>query len=146
MSERADLAVECFEQGYNCAQAVVAASAGDMGMEQEQILRLASSFGGGMGRLREVCGAMTGLFMVAGARYGYSDIDDKEAKTRHYQLIQDLAAQFREQFGSIICRDLLLPDDAGTDPTPSDRTQEYYQRRPCADYVRFAAALLDKLE
>jgi len=108
---KADLAAKLFNDGCNCAQAVLAASAPDLGIEHNQALRLGSSFGGGMGRLREVCGAMTGLFMAVGELYGYTDLNDKEAKSRHYQLIQDLAARFREQYGSIICRDLLLPED-----------------------------------
>jgi C_GCAxxG_C_C family probable redox protein len=145
MLTKADLAADLFNQGCNCAQAVLAAAAEDIGIDRQQALRLASSFGGGMGRLREVCGAMTGLFIAVGELYGYTDLEDKDAKTRHYQLIQDLAAKFRDQYGTIICRDLLLPEDAGTDPLPSDRTPEYYQKRPCAEYVRYAAGLLDQL-
>ena len=146
MENRAERAAELFNQGYNCAQAVYLASADEIGIDYDQAARLTSSLGGGMGRLREVCGAVSGMFLVAGSKYGPTDPNDKNAKARHYQLIQDLARQFREEFGSIICRDLIPSDDASTEYVPSDRTPDFYKRRPCGDYVRFAASLIDRLE
>ncbi len=84
----------------------------NLGLDLETALRLSSSFGGGMGRLREVCGAVSGMFMVAGLKYGYSDPHDKPAKAEHYKRIQDLAAEFRDENGSIVCRELLASSRA----------------------------------
>ena len=134
-----------FCQGYNCAQSVFAAFHNDMGIDRETALRMMSSFGGGMGRLREVCGALTGIFAAIGILYGYSDPDDHDSKTRHYQLVQELAKRFKDEFGSILCRDLLQLEETISDPTPEPRTQTYYEKRPCAEYVRFSASLLDSL-
>ncbi|NCA98024.1 MAG: C_GCAxxG_C_C family protein [Clostridia bacterium] len=143
MKTRADRAEALFKSGYNCAQSLIGAFEGEIGIDFETSTRLASSFGGGMGRLREVCGALTGLFMVVGLQSGYSDPQDYEAKTRHYQLVQDLAAQFRDRYGTILCRDLLELEETVSEPVPEMRTEAYYQRRPCAEYIRFAASLLD---
>lgn len=144
MSNKKELAMSLFKQGYNCAQSVFAAFSEDMGMDFEDALRLASSFGGGMGRLREVCGAVSGIFAVAGVKYGYTDPQDNEAKETHYRLIQELAAAFRAENNSIICREL-LGLDAGPDcPVPEKRTDEYYQKRPCADLVGCAARLMEE--
>jgi len=144
MINRSERAEALFKEGYNCAQAVFAAYHDAIGLDFETAVKLASSFGGGMGRLREVCGALTGIFMIAGLKYGYTDPQDLEAKKAHYQRIQDLAKRFREEYGSILCRDIVPPESASTDPTPEPRTEAYYQRRSCADYVRFAAGLLDE--
>jgi C_GCAxxG_C_C family probable redox protein len=124
---------------------MIGAFEGEIGIDFETSIRLAASFGGGMGRLREVCGALTGLFMVIGLQSGYSDPEDHEAKTRHYQRVQDLAAQFRDRFGTLLCRDLLELEESISEPVPEKRTEEYYQRRPCAQYIRFAASLLDTM-
>lgn len=146
MSDRADRAEDLFKTGYNCAQSLFASVHDELSIDRDLALRMASSFGGGMGRLREVCGALTGLFMVVGIRYGYIGSDDQEGKTRHYELIQELAGRFKDQFGSILCRDLLELDEQVSEPTPEVRTEAYYQRRPCVMYIRFAAGLLDELE
>jgi C_GCAxxG_C_C family probable redox protein len=100
-----------------------------------------SSFGGGMGRLREVCGAVSGMAAVAGILYGYDSPTDDEAKKNHYALVQQLAEAFRQETGSIICRELL--DNPTSDPTPSPRTAQFYADRPCARFVYLAAAVLD---
>ena len=142
----ADRAESLFKDGYNCAQSVFAAFHDQLGIEQDTALKIASSFGGGMGRLREVCGALTGLFMASGMKYGYLDPDDLEGKTRQYQLVQDFAKRFCDEYHSILCRDLLQLDEKISDPTPEVRTAAYYQRRPCAEYVRFAAGLLENME
>ena len=139
--DHATKAAELFLEGYNCAQAVAVAYCDLTGMDPALTARLASSFGGGMGRLREVCGAVSGMFMVAGILYGYDQSDDEEAKAAHYALIQELAAQFREKNGSIICREILK--NPPSDPAPSPRTAEYYAQRPCARMVYDAAAILD---
>ena len=133
-----------FLNGYNCAQAVFCAFCDVTGMDEREALRLSSSFGGGMGRLREVCGAVSGMFMAAGLLYGYDDLEDKSLKTAHYARIQELAARFSSQEKSLICRELLGLTETHSAPEPSDRTQEYYQSRPCPRIVETAAQILDK--
>ena len=132
-----------FKEGYNCAQAVFAAYSEELGMNTETALKLSSSFGGGMGRMREVCGAVSGMFMVAGIKYGYSDPKDTQAKVEHYKLIQYLAQKFKAQNGSIICKDLLGLSEAERTPIPQERTADYYMKRPCVEMVRCAAEILD---
>jgi C_GCAxxG_C_C family probable redox protein len=146
MNSQAENAEKLFSQGYNCAQSVFLAFHDEMeGIDREAALRIMSSFGGGLGRLREVCGALTGLFAAVGILYGYSDPDDREGKAGHYRLIQELGKRFKDEFGSILCRDLLDLEETVSDPTPEPRTQAYYQTRPCAEYIRFGAALLESL-
>ncbi len=130
-----------FEQGYNCSQAVLL-SFGDLtGLDEKTAAMISSSFGGGMGRLREVCGAVSGMFMAAGLIQGYSDPKAQEEKAEHYAFIQSLAESFKAENGSIICRELLgLP--GASKPIPEERTESYYRRRPCADYVEYAAKAL----
>ena len=127
------------EQGYNCAQAVFIAFNDLTGMDEISAARFASSFGGGMGRLREVCGAVSGCFMVLGALMGPEDPKDNTAKMAHYAVIQEAAKRFKEENGSYICRELLGLAEGPSDPTPELRTEGYYKRRPCADYVEIAA-------
>lgn len=138
-----DAAKELFLSGYNCSQAVVGAFAEEIGMDFEEAVRLVSSFGGGMGRLREVCGAVSGMFFVAGAIYGYSDPKDFNAKKEHYERIQLLAARYKEQTGSIVCRELLGLEGKDHSPTPSERNAEYYKKRPCPDMVGLAAEIME---
>lgn len=133
---------ELFLKGYNCAQAVAVAFTDVTGLEADFSARMASSFGGGMGRLREVCGAVSGMLMVAGLLYGYDSHDDDSAKKAHYALVQDLAGQFREQVGSIVCREILK--NPPSDPNPTPRTAEFYRQRPCARMVVLAAQILDR--
>lgn len=144
MVSHSQRARELFCQGYNCAQSVFAAFNEELGIDFETALRLSSSFGGGMGRLREVCGAVSGMFMVAGMKFGYSDPKDTEAKTKHYQLIQELAAQFQAENHSIICRDLLGLGKAADSPVPERRTDAYYRKRPCAELVACAADIIER--
>ena len=143
MNKKGEIAKNLFLKGYNCSQSVFGAFADELGVNRETAMRLASSFGGGMGRLREVCGAVSGMFMVAGLKYGYSDPHDKAAKAQHYKRVQDLAAEFRGENGSIICRELLgLP--GGPDiPVPAERTADYYKKRPCAELVKCAAEIME---
>ena len=136
-----------FLQGYNCSQAVFAAFSDDVGLDFETALKLSSSFGGGMGRLREVCGAVSAMFMIAGIKYGYSDPKNSAAKAEHYERIQLLAAKFKEKNGSIICRELLGLPEGKDNPVPEARTESYYQKRPCAELVKSAAKIIyDYLE
>lgn len=132
-----------FLSGYNCAQSVLLAFADDLGLEPEFALRLASSFGGGMGRLREVCGAVSGILMAAGLFYGYSSPNDDEAKATHYALVQELAGRFRAEYGTILCRELLGRKGAEA-PVPEKRTEAYYAQRPCARFVGGAARILEE--
>ena len=145
MREKSEQAMELFRQGYNCAQSVFAAFCEDLGIDFEMALRLSSSFGGGMGRLREVCGAVSGMFAIAGMKYGYTNPKDSKAKAAHYKLIQELAAKFRAGNHSIICRELLGLDAGPDDPVPALRTDEYYKKRPCAELVGYAARLMEEL-
>ena len=138
-------AMALFKEGYNCSQAVFVAFCEELGMDQKTALKLSSSFGGGMGRLREVCGAVSGMFMAAGLHYGYEDPHDKTAKAEHYKRIQKLAEQFKEENGSIICRELLGLSKGPDIPVPEDRTEAYYKKRPCAELVGCAAGILEKM-
>lgn len=140
---REQKAREYFLEGYNCAQAVVLAFADLTSLDEETLARLASPFGGGMGRMREVCGAVSGMFTVKGLVDGYSDPKAKDEKKQLYADIQTLAARFREECGSIICREL-LEGKADCGPTPTERTAEFYQKRPCAELVALAAKILEE--
>ena len=137
-------AMEYFKEGYNCAQSVLLAYAEECGMEKEMAVRLSSSFGAGMGRLRQVCGAVSGMFMVAGMLYGYDSPTDQKGKAEHYQRIQHLAARFREENGSIICKELLGLTENTFSHIPEERTKEYYKKRPCGQIVGMAAAMLEE--
>ena len=134
-------AAELFLNGYNCAQAVAVAFCDVTGLEPDFAAKMASSFGGGMGRMREVCGAVSGMLMVLGLLYGYDTPGDDAGKKLQYQAVQALSSQFREQTGSIICREILK--NPPSDPNPSPRTAEYYAKRPCARMVLTAAEILD---
>lgn len=145
MSERGDRAKELFRQGYNCAQAVVLAFSDMTGLDEKTSAMLASGFGGGMGRMREVCGAVSGMFIVYNMLNGYSDPADNEGKMRNYADIQKLAADFKAENGSIICKELLgLSKPEGTH-IPEKRTDEYYKKRPCGDLVKIATEVLEEL-
>lgn len=132
---------DLFLEGFNCAQALTVAFCDVTGMDKKEAARLAAPFGGGMGRMREVCGAVSGMFMVLGTLYGYDNSDDNASKKQLYQDVQMLAEQFRQENGSIICREILK--NPTSDPNPSPRTAEYYQKRPCARMVMTAARLMD---
>ena len=132
-----------FEEGYNCAQAVTLAFADEMGLDKAVAAKMACSFGGGLGRLREVCGCVSGMSLAAGALYGYSDPKAREEKADHYALIQKLANEFKERNGSIICRELLAGISNDTNPVPEERTESYYKKRPCAELAYMAAEILE---
>lgn len=134
---------ELFMQGYNCSQAVFAAFCDVTGIDFNTAIRISSSFGGGMGRMREVCGAVSGMFMAAGMLYGYDNPKDNKAKSEHYARIQELASEYRKSNGSIICRELLRLEGENSSPNASPRTTEYYKKRPCPDLVAEAAQIMD---
>ena len=138
----AERAAELFVQGYSCAQAVFGAFTDITGMDFDLAMRLSAPFGAGMGRMREVCGACSAMFMVVGAVAGYSEADAAQ-KAAHYELIQELANRFKERNGTLICRELLQGLKTDTRPVPDARTAEYYKARPCLRFVTDAADILD---
>lgn len=144
MNKYAEKAKQLFQNGYNCSQAVLGAFAEDLGISFETAMMLSSSFGGGMGRLREVCGAVSGMFMVAGLKCGYTSPTDQEAKKEHYKRIQELAKRFQERNNSIVCRDLLGLNVSKESPVPNQRTEEYYKKRPCKELVGDAAEIISE--
>lgn len=144
MTDHREKAKTYFLEGYNCSQSVLLAFHEELGLDPDTAARLASSFGGGMGRLREVCGAVSGMFLAAGLFFGYSDPKDAEAKKAHYARIQQLAETFRQHHGSIVCRELLGLDHKSDAPTPEARTRQYYAKRPCAQLVAEAAGILEE--
>ena len=140
--DHSTLAAELFLSGCNCAQAIVVAFSDVTGLERDFAAKFSSSFGGGMGRMREVCGAVSGMLMVAGLLYGYADPGAGDCnKKAHYALVQDLSGKFREEVGSIVCREILK--NPPSDPNPTPRTAEFYAKRPCARMVMLAAKILD---
>ena len=137
---RAEQAAELFASGYNCAQAVALAFCDLTGFSKEQTAKMLAAFGGGFGRLREVCGAVSGMTFVYGCLYGY-EAPNPEAQMKVYETEQALAAQFKEKAGSIVCREILK--NPPSDPVPSPRTEEYYASRPCVRMVYTAANILE---
>lgn len=140
--ERAEQAREYFTSGYNCAQSVFLAYQDITGIDEVLAATISAPFGGGMGRLREVCGAVSGMTMVAGFIAPNSQPNDNENKKNCYATVQALAEEFRAENGSIVCRELLGLAQQKDEPTPSPRTGEYYKRRPCAEYVAIAARIV----
>ena len=146
---RAQRAQELFKQGYNCAQAVFASCADLYGITDESLaLRLAASFGGGIGRMRMVCGAASGIFMLAGLEKGSATPHDNEGKMANYAFVQQLAGDFKAKYGSLICAELLGLAPKGQcdvkldlDPKPAKRTPEYYEKRPCGEMVSEAVRI-----
>ena len=142
--ERAARAKEYFNQGYNCAQSVALAFADITNLDEEMVAKITASFGGGLGRLREVCGAVSGMAFLTSFISPCPSADDAEAKKANYALVQEFAEQFRQQNGNIVCRSLLGLDCPKDEPTPSPRTAEYYKKRPCSEYVYDAALIVGK--
>ena len=143
MKSRVDEAVGLFMSGYNCCQSVFAAYSDLFGMDRETALRLSCSLGAGMGRMREVCGAASAMFLIAGLACGNTDPADQAAKTRNYETVRRLAAAFKAQHKTIICREILGLRAAEKSAAPSERTPEYYQKRPCARMVASAAGIIE---
>ena len=145
MNDRSEEAKNNFLAGMNCAQAVLCAFADRCGLDRETALKLASGFGGGIARQREVCGAITGICMAAGLIRGPGEGPDKAAKDEHYAFIRGLCDAFRDETGSIICRELLgLAPKQSDSPVSEARTAAYYQKRPCAELVALAAKILSE--
>ena len=134
-----------FMQGYNCAQAVFCAFCDETGLDIDTAARMVSSFGGGMGRLREVCGTVSGALLALGILRGYDDPADPQAKAAHYKLVQEYARRFRERNGTIVCRELLKDVPVTPGGVPEPRTPEFYARRPCLRLAGEAAAILEEM-
>ena len=154
IESRAQRAVDLFKQGFNCSQAVFASCADIYGVTDEKLaLRLSASFGGGMGRMRLVCGAASGMFMLAGLHNGSATPHDSEGKMANYAFVQQLAGEFKAKYGSLICAELLglVPknttpslegrEGVGFSPRPAERTPEYYQKRPCPEMIAEAVRI-----
>lgn len=141
---RKEKAMQNFLEGYNCSQSIILAFEDLIDIDREVALKMASPFGGGMGRLREVCGSVSGIFMVMGFLYGYNKPDDYNGKKELYEHIQELARRYEEANGSIICRDLLGLSVKKQEATPEMRTEEYYKKRPCKEKIGSAAEILEK--
>lgn len=141
--DRASRAAELFLSGCNCSQAVLAVFGDVTGLDTELAKKIACGFGGGIGRQREVCGAVSGMILAANLLYGYTDPGEKDInKKAHYTLVQTLCARFREEAGSIVCREILK--NPPSDPAPTPRTAQYYATRPCTRMVMLAARVLDE--
>ncbi len=141
---RREQAINNFKSGYSCTQSLVLAFLDLTELSQDTAMRLASSFGGGMGRLREVCGAVSGMFMVTGLLYGYTEPSDLNGKAEHYARIRYLADQFRDRNKFIVCRELLGEKKAPDSFVPEARTEAYYKKRPCAELIGDAAEILEE--
>jgi C_GCAxxG_C_C family probable redox protein len=135
MESRVNQAIESFKNGYNCAQAVFATYSDLFGLDKELALKIASSFGGGIGGMREVCGTVSGMAMVAGLFNGTFQPNDKEGKKMNYHTVQLLSDEFKNENGSIICKQLL-----GLEPG----LPEGKEKKPCAEYVRMCSMLIEK--
>ena len=135
-------AAELFLEGRSCSQAVVLAFKDVTGLDDHFAAKMAASFGGGMGRMREVCGAVSGMLMVLSILYGYDTPGDDVSKKALYTEVQALAGKFREEVGAIVCREILK--NPPSDPNPTPRTAEFYAKRPCARMVVTAGKLLDE--
>ena len=151
MKSRTEQAMALFMEGFNCSQSVFAAYADLFGMDKKTALRVSASFGGGIGRMREVCGAANGMFLAAGMLTGSIEGKDQVAKKNNYEVVQRLAEEFKkENGGTYICRELLGLNKDGKkvipgDTTPEARTEEYYKKRPCLKTIQGAAAILERM-
>lgn len=152
MESRREQAIQYFKKGYNCSQSVILAHSDLFDIDREALLKLVQPFGGGMGRLRQVCGAVSAMFMVAGALEGSAVPGDAEGKKKTYAIVQKLAKEFEKKNGSIVCgqllglsgRDPLVKEEYRQGATPEPRTEEYYKRRPCPEIIGDACDILAK--
>lgn len=165
IEERVRMARENFRiHGYNCCQSVLLAYTDIIGLDEETAATITSGFGGGMGRLREVCGSVSAMFMITGFIHPAADPSVKSDRTANYALVQQAASEFRELNGSIVCKELLglvpkstvgkngisvpapqaaaLPQES---PEPSDRTPEYYKKRPCEELIGISARIIGNM-
>ena len=142
IESRAARAVDLFKQGFNCSQAVFASCADIYGITDESLaLRLSASFGGGTGRMRMTCGAANGMFMLAGLHNGSATPHDNTGKMENYAFVQQLAGDFKSRYGSLICAELLGLAPKPQEPKPEERTQQYYEKRPCVEMIAEAVRI-----
>jgi len=141
MEDFGERAVDFFSKGYNYSQSTAAAFAKDIGLDEKEVLRSMAGFGGGVGGQREMCGAVTGMIYVLGHIYGEYDPHDIGSKTELYKSVRELTGEFKKEFGTTNCRELLLKASVIPKPDPSQRNAEYYKKRPCAHFVHKAAEL-----
>ncbi len=139
---RVEKARGLFKSGYNCSQAVFMTYADLFDLDQEMAATIAAPLGGGVGRLREVCGTVSGMALLAGFISPAFNPADTDAKAANYALVQHFAEQFRAENGAIVCRQLLGLDHQKDEPTPEARTPQYYRKRPCGEYVASAARIV----
>ena len=139
---RKEKAVELFYKGCNCSQAVFCAFSDLTGLDEETSLKLASGFGGGVSRLRELCGAVSGMIMAYDMLYGYSVVSDPSLKSEHYKKVQELCKMFKDRAGSIVCREL-LGIKGSSEPYSPPRDENFYKTRPCARLIGLAAEILE---
>ena len=146
-TERQQKAEQFFLDGYNCCQAVLLAFEDILEVDRSTLLRFASGFGGGMARMREVCGTVTAMAMIAGFLSPAEDPSDLNQRKENYALVQKFAARFKEEKGSMVCREILglrkpAAGEGFESPMPSERTPEYYKTRPCTATVGLAARIV----
>lgn len=145
MKSRVEDAGRMFESGYGCCQAVLSTYADLFGMDKETALRLASPMGGGIGRMREVCGAVSAMALLAGLKQGNTDPKDEKARTEIYELVRQMSDKFREETGAIVCRELLGLKEREESAAPDVRDRAYYEKRPCTAYVETAAKIVEEI-
>ncbi len=144
MNEKSQKAKAFFLEGYGCGQAVLMAFAEEIGLPLETAVRIGAPLGGGVGRMREICGCVSAMAIVAGLKNAVLDPKDLKAKEALYKFVQSLAEDFKKETGSVVCRELLgLPSKNPSAPTPEPRTQQYYKKRPCPEMVSLAAEILE---
>ena len=144
MTAHEEEARRLFYKGCNCSQAVFAAFCDLLGLEEADALKMSASFGGGFGRMREVCGAVCGMTMAYSFLYGYSDLSEPGPKIENYQAVARMMERFKEEMGSYVCKDLLGLKEFVYDPVPKPRTEEFYKTRQCLKCVMTAARILDE--
>lgn len=142
---KGEIAKDYFEKGYNCAQAVALAFKDEIGLDEETIAKLTSSFGGGLARLREVCGTISGGAFVLGILKGYAAPSDNKSKSEHYARVRELTSRFSEKCGSYICRELLSGVKHTDGGAPEKRTDEYYKKRPCSELCLLSADIVQDI-
>jgi len=145
IEDRVNQAVDYFESGYNCAQSVFLSYSDLFNIEKEMAAQMTVSFGGGLARMRETCGTISAMAMLAGFRYPVANTQNIDDREKNYAIVQKMAALFKEKYNSIICRELLQTINTDTNPRPSERTALYYAKRPCSKIVVYAAVIAGKM-
>lgn len=145
IDDRVKQAVLNFESGFNCSQSVFLAYSDVFELELDMARKMSVSFGGGVGRMREICGTISAMAMLAGFKYPVLDVNDQEARTKNYAIVQKMAELFKEKHETIICRNLLGPIVAENTPAPTERTPEYYAKRPCSKFIADSARIAGRM-